>query len=140
MSYAVEIKELAPVRVAYMTHRGVTEANAFYPAVFGAINGRINNTPFFLYHEMNTNTIQGVVDVCEPTAEQPNNPEVKIKEVPSTKALVARHTGPYDTIYMAYKAMTTLTGSNREMFVKGPNLESDPANFVTDVVVPLAVE
>jgi len=146
INYQVEIREIEPVRVAYMTHKGqVTLASALFPTVFQSVGGEINNIPFFIYHEMDAHTMQGVVDVCEPSAEEPDNPAVKIKVVPGVRALVAQHTGPYDTIYMAYQAINRyaaenglkLTGPSREIFVKGPNVEENPANFVTIVVVPV---
>lgn len=145
MDYTVEIRELEPVRVAYMTHKGlVFEANALFETVYGSVGGKINNIPFFIYHEMNPETMQGVVDVCEPTVETPDNEVVLTKTVPGVKALVAQHIGSYDTVYMAYQAITkyarengyTLTGPNREIFVKGPNMEENPANYVTLVAVP----
>lgn len=149
MSYQVEIREIEPVRVAYMTRKGlVTEASALFPAVFQSVDGKINNIPFFIYHEMDAQTMQGVVDVCEPTAEEPNNPAVKTKVVPGIRALVTRHTGPYNTVYMAYQAINQyaaansykIAGPSREIFEKGPNMEENPANFVTVVAVPLASE
>lgn len=149
MDYKVEIKDLELVHVAYMTHRGlVTEASALFPTVFQSVGGKINNIPFFIYHEINAQTLQGVVDVCEPTAEEPDNPAVKTKVVPKTRALVTRHIGPYDTIYMAYQAINQyaqansykIAGPSREIFEKGPNMEEHPANFVTMVVVPLISE
>jgi effector-binding domain-containing protein len=145
MSYMVEIKELAPVRVAYKTHKGlVMEANRLFPAVFRAIR-KTNGTPFFLYHEMDAATKRGVVDVCEATAEESTDPAVKIKEVPGVRALVARHVGPYDTVFMAYQAISKyavehgikLATPSRELFLKGPTTEKNPAKFVTDVVVPI---
>lgn len=145
MDYQVEIREIESIRVAYMTHKGlVTEAGTLFPAVFESINQNINGLPFYIYHEMNPQTFQGVVDVCEATAAEPNNPEVKTKVVPGVKALVVTHVGPYDTIYMAYMAIQkyaaenglTLTSHNREVFVKGPNLEENPLNYVTEIVAP----
>jgi effector-binding domain-containing protein len=87
-----------------------------------------------------------IVDICEVTDEEPNDAAVTTKVVPGCKALVAKHVGPYDTIYMAYQAISkyaeqnglTRTGPNREVFEKGPSQEENPANFVTCVVVPFA--
>lgn len=149
MNYQVEIREIESVRVAYMTHKGqVTEASALFPAVFRSVGGKINNIPFFIYHEMDAQTLQGIVDVCEPTAEEPDNPAVKTKVVPGVRALVTQHIGPYDTAYLAYQAINQYATANghklaspsREIFVKGPNTEENPANFVTMVAVPVQIE
>lgn len=144
MNYQVEIREIEPVRVAYMTHKGqVTEASGLFPAVYESVGGKINSIPFFIYHEMDAQTLQGVVDVCEPTAEEPDNPAVKTKVVPGVQALVTQHIGSYDAVYMAYQAINQYAAANgyklaapsREIFVKGPNTEGNPANFVTMVAV-----
>lgn len=146
MNYQVEIREIEPVRVAYMIYKGqVTEANALFPAVFQSVDGKINNIPFFIYHEMDAQTMQGIVDVCELTAEESDNSAVKTKVVPGVRALVTQHIGPYDTIYMAYQAINQYAEANghklaapsREIFVKGPNTEEPPANFVTIVAIPV---
>lgn len=146
MKVKVEIRNIEPLRVAYMTHKGlVTEADTLFPAVFQSIRGVINAAPFFIYHQMDTETMEGVVDVCEATAEMPDDPEVAVKAVPGVTALVARHIGPYDTIYQAYGAVRkyadekgiALSGPSREVFIKGPNLEDDPAKYITDVIIPM---
>lgn len=48
MEYKIEIRELEPLRVAYMRYEGdVTKANRVFPKVFQAIRGKTNGAPFF---------------------------------------------------------------------------------------------
>ena len=47
MNYTVEIKNIEPIRVAYMKYKGiVTEANKVFPNVFKAIRGKSNGANF----------------------------------------------------------------------------------------------
>jgi effector-binding domain-containing protein len=146
MDYNVEIKKLDSVRVAYMTHKGnVTEDGPLFSAIFQSIDSKINGTPFCIYHEIDVKTMQGIMDICVPTMEESNNPSVKIKTVLGIKALIARHIGTYNTIYMAFQAIAQYAAEHRiklgtpsrEIFIKGPNMEENPAKYITDVVIPI---
>ncbi len=48
MDYQIEIKDIEPIRIAYMRYKGiVTEANKIFPNVFKSIHGKSNGAPFF---------------------------------------------------------------------------------------------
>ncbi len=48
MQYQFEVREIEPVRVAYMKYRGLaTEANKVFPNVFKSVCGKTNGAPFF---------------------------------------------------------------------------------------------
>ena len=50
MNYKVEIKELEPIRVAFMKYNGIaTEANKVFPNVFKSIRGKVDGAPLFNY-------------------------------------------------------------------------------------------
>lgn len=60
MQYQIEIREIEPVRVAYMKYKGIaTEANRVFPNVFKSIRGKVNGALFFSYLSMNTEAKQG---------------------------------------------------------------------------------
>ena len=72
MSDQIEIREVEPMRVAYMRYQGKAyEANGVFPEVFKSIRGKTNGAPFFCYYEMDPQTKQGVLELCVPTAETP---------------------------------------------------------------------
>ena len=49
MSDQIEIREVEPMRVAYMRYQGKAyEANGVFPEVFKSIRGKTNGAPFFL--------------------------------------------------------------------------------------------
>ena len=53
MEYQIEIREIEPVRVAYIKYKGFApEANKVFPNVFKSIRGQTNGAPLslaFLY-------------------------------------------------------------------------------------------
>ena len=60
MEYQIEIREIEPVRVAYIKFKGFApEANKVFPNVFKSIRGQSNGAPFFCYLSMNPETKMG---------------------------------------------------------------------------------
>lgn len=60
MNYAIELKDIEPIRVAYMRYKGIaTEANKVFPNVFKAIRGKSNGAPFFNFISMTLKPKQG---------------------------------------------------------------------------------
>ena len=60
MDYQIEIRNIEPVRVAFMHYKGITtEANKSFPNVF---NGNSNGASFFCYYVMNPETKMGEMD------------------------------------------------------------------------------
>ena len=50
MEYQIEVREIEPVRVAYIKYKGFApEANKVFPNVFKSIRGQTNGAPFFSY-------------------------------------------------------------------------------------------
>ena len=63
MDYQMEIRNIEPVRVAFMHYKGITtEANKVFPSVFKSIQGKSNGAPFFCYYVMNPETKMGEMD------------------------------------------------------------------------------
>ena len=64
MEYKIEIREIEPLCVAYMSYEGdVTKANRVFPKVFQSIHGKTNGAPFFNYLSMNSETKQGALEM-----------------------------------------------------------------------------
>ena len=56
MNYAIELKDIEPIRVAYMRYKGIaTEANKVFPNVFKAIRGKSNGAPYIAIDEYAAN-------------------------------------------------------------------------------------
>lgn len=148
MKYEIEIRDIEPIRVAYMRYRGiVAEANKVFPNVFKSIRGRSNGAPFFNYLEMNPETKQGEVELCVPTAEIPLGNGVETKEIPRVRAICVTHIGSYETMSNAYEAIDKyamknniqLQSSFREVYIKGPGmlLKGNPEKYITEIIFPI---
>lgn len=148
MSYSVEVKDIEPIRVAYIPYKGVaTEANKVFPSVFKAIQEKANGAPFFCYYVMDQNTRMGEMDLCVPTAENPNANGITTKEIPRVKAVCVTHVGPYNTMQNAYEAIDRFARENelslkppfREVFIKGPGMifKGNPEKYITEIIFPI---
>jgi effector-binding domain-containing protein len=71
---------------------------------------------------------------------------VQAAQLGGCEVVFGRHVGPYDTIGETWEAMTTwaaqqgraLGGPGWESYITDPAHEPDPANWVTEVFLPLA--
>lgn len=151
MEYKIEIRELEPLRVAYMKYEGdVTKANRVFPKVFQAIRGKTNGAPFFSYLSMQPDTKQGVLELCVPTEELPCNPGIEIQVMPRFKAVCVTHIGSYATLSLAYAAIDQyaarhslkITAPFREVFIKGPGMlfKGNPETYITEIQFPILEE
>lgn len=88
MNFKVEIKELEPIRVAFMKYNGIaTEANKVFPNVFKSIRGKVDGAPLFNYIKMDSQSKIGTIELCVPTQENPCGNGIEVKELPRIKAV-----------------------------------------------------
>lgn len=148
MNYYVEVKDIEPIRIAFMRYKGnVTETNKVFPNVFKAIRGKSNGAPFVCYHVMDQQTKFAELDLCVPTSVIPNGNGIEIKEMPRVKALCVTHIGSYETLGYAYSAIENYAKEHslslqppfREVYIKGPGilLKGNPEKYITEVIFPL---
>lgn len=148
MNYRIEIKDIEPIRVAFMRYKGiVTEANKVFPNVFKSIGGKANGAPFFNYYAIDPKTKIGELELCVPTAEIPAVSGVEVKEFPRIKVVCATHIGSYETMENAYVEIDkyaeehnlTLQPPFREVFIKGPGmfLKGNPNKYITEILFPI---
>lgn len=151
MNYTVEIRDIEPVRIAFMQYKGVvTEASKVFPNVFKSIRGKSNGAPFFCYHAMNPETKFGELDLCVPTAETPVANGIEVKELPRVKAVCITHIGSYETMQGAYMAIDNYAAEHgiqlkrpfREVFIKGPGMiaKGNPDKYITEIIFPIKEE
>ncbi|MGL6200496.1 MAG: GyrI-like domain-containing protein [Lachnospiraceae bacterium] len=148
MNDQIEIRDIEPIRVAYMSYAGIaTEANKVFPKVFQSVRGKSNGAPFFNYLSMSPETKAGEMELCVPTAETPAGRGIEVKEMPRVKAVCATHIGTYETMNAAYSAIDKYAAENdlklmppfREVFIKGPGmmLKGNPDKYVTEILFPI---
>lgn len=151
MKYNIEIRDIEPIRVAYMKYKGIaTEANKVFPNVFKAIRGKSNGAPFFNFVSMNFETKVGEIELCVPTAEIPTGNGVEVKEIQRVKAVCVTHIGSYETLGAAYTAIDKYASNNklklmppfREVYIKGPGmfLKGNPDKYITEIIFPIEGE
>jgi len=81
MDYTIEIRDIEPIRIAFMRYKGLAyEANKVFPNVFKSIRGKTNSAPFFCYYVMNPETKYGELDLCVPTVETPVGMELRSRK------------------------------------------------------------
>lgn len=148
MNYEIEIRDIEPIRVVFMKYKGEADkANKVFPSVFKSISGKVNGAPFFCYYVMDQKTKIGEMELCVPTAENPNGNGIEVKEVPRVKALCVTHIGSYETLHYAYEAIDQYAKENnislltpfREVFIKGPGmfLKGNPDKYITEIIFPM---
>lgn len=151
MNYEIEIKDVEPIRVAFMKYRGaIAEANKVFPNVFKAIRGKTNGAPFFCYYVMDPKSKIGELELCVPTLDTPNGNGITVKEMPRIKAVCVTHIGPYKTMNLAYEAINHYAHENnlileppfREVYIKGPGmfLKGNPNKYITEIIFPIKEE
>lgn len=151
MDYQIEIRDIEPIRVAFIKYKGIaTQANKVFPNVFKSIQGKANGAPFFCYYVMNQKTKVGEMELCVPTAETPNGNGISVKEMPRIKAVCVTHIGSYETMNNAYVAIDhyarennlTLQRPFREVYIKGPGmfLKGNPKRYITEILFPIKEE
>ena len=151
MEYKIEIREIEPLCVAYMSYEGdVTKANRVFPKVFQSIHGKTNGAPFFNYLSMNPETKQGALELCVPTDEVPCTQDIEVKQMPRIKAVCVTHIGSYATLPLAYAAIDQyavkhslkISAPFREVFIKGPGMlfKGNPKKYITEIQFPILEE
>ncbi|WP_066497819.1 GyrI-like domain-containing protein [Abyssisolibacter fermentans] len=151
MDCKIEIRDIEPIRVAFMKYKGIAmEANKVFPNVFKSIQGRANGVPFFCYYVMNQKSKIGEMELCVPTAQTPKVNGVTVKEMPRIKAVCATHVGSYETMHYTYDAIESFARENnltlqppwREVYIKGPGmfLKGNPKKYITEILFPIIEE
>jgi effector-binding domain-containing protein len=148
VNYQVEIRDIEPIRVAFIKYKGIAaQANKVFPAVFKSIQGKANGAPFFCFYVVDQKTKIGELELCVPTAENPNGNGVSVKEMPRIKAVCVTHIGSYETIQYAYEAIDCYARENnltlqppfREVYIKGPGMfiKGNPDKYITEIQFPV---
>ena len=151
MNYQIEIRDIEPIRVAFIKYKGIaTEANKVFPNVFKSIQGKANGVPFFCYYVIDQETKMVEMELCVPTAETPNGNGITVKNMPRIKSVCATHVGSYETMGNAYKAIDRYARENsltlqppfREVYIKGPGmfLKGNPQKYITEILFPIKGE
>lgn len=151
MDYQIELKEIAPITVISVRFRGkYSDIGSYFGVLYKQAKGRAAEAPFNCYYDDEYRE-EADIELCVPLKGRvPGGNGTIVKEMPRIKALCVTHTGGYDTLNLAYKAVLdyaeakgfTCELPSREIYYKGPGMifKGNPAKYVTEIVIPVAAQ
>lgn len=151
MKYQIEVKEVAPVMVAAIRYKGkYSDVGKYIGTLYKAVKGDAAGAPIQCYHDAEYMEDGADLELCLPTKKMVNHPEVTAKTLPAVRAICTTHTGSYETLHMAYKAIVDYANENhlkclapsREIYVKGPGMlfKGNENKYITEIIVPYEEE
>ena len=147
--YDIDIKEIAPIRVASKRFMGgYHETGAYQEEIYREIEGHAQGPPLNCYHTSGYAEIADI-EVCVPTGRHVDQNGVITKELPGITAICAVHKGSYDCFHYVYKAAIDYANTHklqcalptREIYHKGPGMlfMGNPNKYVTEILIPIRV-
>jgi DNA-binding transcriptional MerR regulator len=147
MNYQIEVKEIAPVLVAAIRYKGkYSDVGKQIGVLYKAVKGDAAGAPIQCYYDTEYKEEGADMELCLPIKKTINHPDVTVKKLPAVKAICTVHTGRYETLNIAYKALMdyanehkmTLTAPSREIYVKGPGMifRGNEDRYVTEIIIP----
>jgi len=146
MNYEIEVKEIAPVTVASIRYKGkYSDVGMYIGKIYKAVKNNGVGAPFNCYYDAEFKE-EADIELCVPTKKLINDSSISAKRLPSIKAICTTHTGSYDKLNLAYKALFDyaiehnihcLTPS-REVYIKGPGMvfKGNENNYITEIIIP----
>lgn len=147
MEYNFEVKTKEEVSVISVRFKGAySDIGKYVGRLFEAAKNKACGPMFNLYYE-NEHKEVADIEVCLPVKEKVTGEGIEYKTLPKFKALITTHTGSYETISQAYKALLDyahknnieLTVPTREIYIKGPGMmfKGNPDKYVTEIAIPI---
>jgi DNA-binding transcriptional MerR regulator len=147
VDYKIEVKDIPTVRVAAIRYKGkYIDCGKYIGKIYKVIKGDVKGAPFNCYYDGEYKE-EADIEACVPTSKQVSDSVVTIKELPAIRGISTIHTGTYESINRAYKAIfdyAQKTNINcltpcREVYIKGPGMifKGNPSNYITEVIIPI---
>ena len=143
----VESQKVATVRDVIPAY---SEAGRLYGELFGTLgrNGiRPAGPPFAIYHDPEYKESDVDVEAGVPViGSVGGDGRLRVWDAPAGEVASTLHVGGYDTIGHAYTALMAwieanglhIAGSNREIYLQGPDPSRGPESYVTEVQIPVS--
>ncbi len=153
MEYVIASRELASQGILSIRDRiPPTDIPMFLQDAFGELFGRLGllgvppaGHPFVIYHAFGPSEMDA--EVCVPIAGPAQaTGRIKSRELAATTVARTLHVGPYEDLGAAYRALTDwierngleAAGPVQERYLNGPGDAASPADFRTEVEIPIA--
>ena len=120
---------------------------AAFPELFthtGSHGVIVTGHPFVIYHAFGPDAIDA--EVCVPVAgPAPEAGRITARTLPAATVVRTLHVGPYDELGQAYAALEAWAGDHgfaaagphRERYLNGPDATSSPADYRTEIDMPV---
>lgn len=147
MDYKIEVKEIAAVTVAAIRYKGkYSDVGNYIGKIYKAVKGNGAGAPFNCYFD--TEYIEEAdIELCVPITKLISDSSVSAKVLPAVKAICTTHTGKYENLNLAYKALFDYANEHnmnclipsREVYIKGPGMvfKGNENNYITEIIIPI---
>jgi effector-binding domain-containing protein len=154
MTYEMTIKHVPPRHVARlrrhttMAEIGPTIREAFMTigARLHAVDAQASGPPFNVNDHVGGPEDRAEFEVCVPIGYSfPGDDEVVVTEMPGVAVAATVHHGSFEEVGRAYEALyrwieeqrLVVDGPAREVYLTDPETTPDPADFVTEIEIPV---
>lgn len=148
--YNIEVKDIPTTKVACIRYKGkYSDVGTYIERIYKAIKGDAAGPPFTCYYDGEYKE-NADIELCIPISKPVYDSDITIKELPPIRAISTIHTGTYENINMAYKAIFGYTHEknihwitpSREIYIKGPGMifKGNPNHYITEIMIPIEKE
>jgi DNA-binding transcriptional MerR regulator len=149
-SFAVEEKELEPLRIAGIRMKGrYSDCGAGFARLGKAVGRYICGRALCLYYDGEYRETDADFEPCFPLRKELAVEGVSVRTLPGGRCLSLLHRGPYDQLGRSYAKILkqaaerklNLVLPTREVYVKGPGMifQGNPKNYLTEIQLPTQV-
>jgi DNA-binding transcriptional MerR regulator len=146
MNYKIEDKIFDAVTVVSVRYKGrYNEVGKYIGDLYKLAKGKASGPAFNCYYDEEYKE-QADIELCLPVDTFGN---ASTKQLPKIKAISTIHTGSYQTLNMAYKALMDYAKSHniecktpsREIYHKGPGMifKGNPNKYITEIILPYEI-
>jgi len=145
--YEIEIKEIPSITVASVRFKGkYSDVGKHIGKIYQVVKDKASGSPFNLYYDKEYQE-NADIELCVPIKKSiSGSDDISVKILPAMKAITTVHTGDYQKLNEAYKAVLDfakekgleLMTPSREVYEKGPGMifKGNPEKYVTEIMVP----
>ena len=145
--YEIEIKEIPSMTVASIRFKGkYSDVGKHIGKIYQVVKDKACGAPLNLYYDKEYQE-EADIELCVPVKGVISGSDgLAVKILPAMKAITTMHTGDYQKLNEAYKAVLDYAKENglelltpsREVYQKGPGMifKGNPEKYVTEVIVP----
>lgn len=148
MTYHVEEKQIPAQSVLSVRHTGAYgDCGPLLGPMYREAGGKAAGAPFHLLYDNCFRDGDAELEICLPVRGAVRCKTSRQIEIPACRAVCVTHTGPYNSLNLAYKAAFDYMAAHglkaalptRLIYEKGPGmlLRGNPNKYVTHVIIPI---